>query len=176
MKSRIRVQQDNATKQSESQTKIPDESSFKQAEIAEMDVVFFKSDVDFQVDEDDPENGVATKTKLPESLFDSANAAAQRADISLAEFFEQAIADKITQLETGKLAPKIPRGFFMINLSEWEKKELRKLSRECGIELRNSLKRTLHNTQADLRCWARVKRLTGKNPFEMFYGPSKALN
>jgi|HubBroStandDraft_3_1064219.scaffolds.fasta_scaffold246221_2 hypothetical protein len=129
-----------------------------------MDVVFFKSGVEFLVDE---ECGVAAQTKLPESLFKNAEAAAQRGGISMIEFFEQAVREKIELLETSKPAPKIPRGFVLINLSEWEKKELRDLARESGMELRTALKHALIDVRVELKDWARVKRLTGLKPYEL---------
>ena len=75
-------------------------------------------------------------------------------------------------LATPGNAPKIPKGFVLVNLSTWEQKELRGLARECGIELRCALKYALFQMSQDLKEQVRIKRLTGleKPEYGGFFG------
>ena len=87
----------------------------------------------------------------------------------------QAMTAEDADLDAGL---KNPRGFIMLNLSEREKKELRKLARASGQELRGALRNALTDLREQLKEWARVRRLTGLGSREQFrlFGYGSKLN
>lgn len=76
-------------------------------------------------------------------------------------------AKKVSRVRKTRAA-KIPKGLVMVNLSTWEQKEMRKLARECGLELRCVLRNALCHVFTELREQSRVKRLTGFNIYQQY--------
>jgi hypothetical protein len=72
-------------------------------------------------------------------------------------------------LATPGNAPKIPKGFVLVNLSTREQKELRDLARECRFDLRGALRNALFWLREDLKERAKFIRTTGEHP-HMFLG------
>ena len=62
--------------------------------------------------------------------------------------------------------PKIPRGFFLINLSKSDEADLRSLAAELGYELRGIIKYGIAAEKWRLREKVKLVRLFGVNPFE----------
>ena len=75
----------------------------------------------------------------------------------------QAVAQKNHLVEA---APKIPKGFVMINLDAHSQQELRNLAKECGYELRNVLRWALFDIRQRLEEELKLRRRTGMNQAE----------
>ena len=65
-----------------------------------------------------------------------------------------------------KPAPKIPPGFFLLNLSKWQQDELRELAKECGVNLRTAINMGVISTQVKLRKEVEIARKMGIKPSE----------
>jgi hypothetical protein len=65
--------------------------------------------------------------------------------------------------QTGAATPKIPKGFVLVNLSENEQEEMRRLARECGAELRGVLRCALINVRFQLKQMVEQKKKAGLN-------------
>lgn len=107
-------------------------------------------------------NSCNTKSELVAHLLSLS--AAKRAELI------QVIQDALAEVQPGAIrngqnaaVPKIPKGFVLINLSESEKRELQKLVRESGMELRGALRNALFYLRERAKNAARIKRLTGMN-------------
>lgn len=59
--------------------------------------------------------------------------------------------------------PAIHKNFVLINMASSDQKELRRLSRECGMPLRQGLRTCLLDLKRRLETFASVKRKTGLN-------------
>jgi hypothetical protein len=60
--------------------------------------------------------------------------------------------------------PKVPRGFFLVNCSEGQQEEMRRLARKCGDDLRGLINWAMIVVQCSLRERIRVAELAGVNP------------
>lgn len=64
--------------------------------------------------------------------------------------------------------PKVPRGFFMVNLAKWEQDRLRALCREFGMELRTFLRYAIKSHELDLKEKLKIARELRIDPRETF--------
>jgi hypothetical protein len=71
------------------------------------------------------------------------------------------IRERITGSSKGETGATIPKGFVMVNMSAQEQKELRQLSRACGVPFRNCLRHALLDLKIRLKEWAELKKRTG---------------
>jgi len=62
--------------------------------------------------------------------------------------------------------PKVPRGFFLVNLAKWQENDLRKLARDCGVELRGALGWAITTVKINLRERVKLAKLLGVHPNE----------
>ena len=60
--------------------------------------------------------------------------------------------------------PKVSRGFFLVNISQWQQDNLRALGRACGVPLRGMMDWAVRRVAADLRERIRLAKLLGVNP------------
>jgi hypothetical protein len=62
--------------------------------------------------------------------------------------------------------PSVPQSFFLVRLAEDEKRRLRELARECGMDLRRVMDWVVSSTQAKLQDRIKLARLVGVKPEE----------
>lgn len=94
-----------------------------------------------------------------------------RARVKTAKKFQR-WADHLTksamQLEPGIVPlippPKVPRGFFLVNISRREQEELRALARANHMPLRSAMKFAVLQEKRDLQERLRVAKLAGVSP------------
>ena len=60
--------------------------------------------------------------------------------------------------------PRVPRGFFLVNLDAWSQTELRRMARACGFSLRGMVNWAVTRVGVELREKIRVAKLLGINP------------
>lgn len=60
--------------------------------------------------------------------------------------------------------PQVPRGFFLLNLANWQQNQLRRLARECKVPLRSVLNWGIAHAQTMLESKIKVARLLGVAP------------
>ena len=58
-------------------------------------------------------------------------------------------------------APKIPRGFFLVNLAKWREKELRKLAKENEVPLRGIIRWAINKASFELKERLDFSKLAG---------------
>jgi hypothetical protein len=62
--------------------------------------------------------------------------------------------------------PKVPRGFFLLNLTKWEQDELKAVARAFGTELRHLLRWGVAHVKVELEEKRRLARIAGVAPTE----------
>ena len=97
--------------------------------------------------------------------------AAERAKFAqkLARWAEQCFESAVLmnpELGKAKPAPKVPRAFFLVNLAQWEKDDMQRMARECGLELRGVLRWAFGHVHQELKDMHRITKLTGLSPTE----------
>jgi hypothetical protein len=60
-----------------------------------------------------------------------------------------------------KPVPKVPKAFFLVNLPQWEKDEMRRMARECGVQLRSVFRWAVSDVREHLKEMHRITKLTG---------------
>jgi hypothetical protein len=174
MKSRIRVQQNGATKAGNTQPKTTPNNCNGEIPEPGIDNGCFSCNSRFiltlfDIERDETFAGCNIKPAQLRKI----KSYAKSIGLPVGELLMAAIRSLANQTN---VKDEIRRGFILISLSEWEKKEMRDLARESGLNLRMALSHALLHEKAELKGWAHVKRMTGLNPFELFCGPARALN
>lgn len=62
--------------------------------------------------------------------------------------------------------PKVPRGFVLVNLAQWQQDEFRQLARECGVNLRDVLRWAIIHTRCKLKERIKLAETLGVHPRE----------
>ena len=57
--------------------------------------------------------------------------------------------------------PKVSRGFFLVNLAQWQKDELKVLARDCGVDVRCVIGWAISKTKMQLEEKTRIALLAG---------------
>jgi hypothetical protein len=60
--------------------------------------------------------------------------------------------------------PKVPRGFFLINLALWRREKIEALAKECGYDLRSVIGWAITQTREKLESQRDLARLLGVHP------------
>lgn len=89
--------------------------------------------------------------------FADIQAKATAAGISFGDLLERAANVMAAEYS----APKIPKGYVMVNLTAWQQKEIQAMAREMRLELRGVLRGALVDMHSRLKEFVRIKRMTG---------------
>jgi len=108
------------------------------------------------------------RVDFPGCVFVAIKRGAKSLGVSLDKFFELATVNKIGKAArppaTIPTQQKVHKGFFQINMSQSEQRELRALAAAFGIELRGFLSNAVRHSKRELEQALAVAKGAGINP------------
>ena len=103
-------------------------------------------------------------------LCDQLNGAQRRKTAEKFARWANQLVESVMVMEPGAIPllppPKVPRGFFLVNLPRSDQKELRALAREAGVPLNVVIRWAITRTRMELKERQRAARLLGVRPNE----------
>jgi len=120
----------------------------------------------------------AANSQLEPELLEIAAAWSAKKRLAVAKKFLRWSSQLKASTPGENRAPKIPRGYVLVNLSSWEQKDMRNLARECGYDLRSVLRWALNDIRSLLKAKVDIKQKTGMDYCAQarFFGDFPAKN
>ncbi|HTD67119.1 MAG TPA: hypothetical protein VK846_11380 [Candidatus Limnocylindria bacterium] len=81
-----------------------------------------------------------------------------------AEQLRESVALMDLRLAAEMPTPKVPRGFFLVNMAQWRREKIEALAKECGYEMRAVIGWAVTKTWMELEDQIRVAQLMGVHP------------
>jgi hypothetical protein len=94
-------------------------------------------------------------------VYEAIITGAKHAGLEIGEFISQAVDLKNCSVEA---VPKIPKGFFLVNIAACEQKELRAIMRPFGIPLRSAINWAIRSVKSEFLDKLQTARHLGIDP------------